>query len=272
MMKKTLIAASFTTALMAPVAMAHDENDEHSNFSFGGQQCNLEFNNSLRLDKNVIEITGSNDKVMRIDNQANLYVDGTQVDLSSKEQQAVADYADGLREKLPQVAEIAMDGVKLAGSALEEVSKALNIPAFESLGEVMTTVSTELHARFYDGDTFVFDQANFDSMDEAFGPEFDAKIEKAIEETMMESVGSILVAIGSELLTSGGSMTAMEQRFENMGKAIEEKMEKEAAGLEQKAEALCGSFLVLAQQENELQSLVPNLEDYDLFSVKMGKN
>ena len=271
-MKKTLLAASLSLTMMAPAVMAHDTDGNHGNFSFGSEQCNLEFNNSLRLDKNVIEITDEDNQVMRIDNRANVYIEGKKVELSNAQRAAVSDYADGLREQLPQVADIALEGVKLASVALAEVSKTLDIPAFESLGSLMNDVSTEIHNSFYDGDTFVFDQDNLDAMGAAFGSEFEAKIEKAVEETMMESIGSILVAVGSELLSSGGDMNAMENKFENMGKAIEEKMEKEAAGLEKKAEALCGSFLVLAQQENELQSLLPGIKNYDLFTVKMGKN
>lgn len=265
-MKKLLLVTSIAIALTATSAMAHD-NDKGFSLS-SGDHCDLDFSNSLRLDKNAIEITNSDNQMLRIDNDSTVTVDGEKLSLSNEQTQAVTDYANGLREHLPKVADIALEGIKLAGVALDEVSATFNIGGLDDIGALMEEVATEVHAGFYDGGDFVFDQKNFDKIEQNFGPAFESRIEQAIEENMVESIGSILVAVGSEMLTSGGDMSAVEQKFENMGQRIEQAMEGKAADIEAKADALCGSFLQLAQQENELQHLIPGIEDYDLFVVK----
>ena len=81
-------------------------------------------------------------------------------------------------------------------------------------------------------------------------------------------MGSILVALGSELMGSGGDMQAFEERMENMGAQIEEKVELHANALEKRANSLCDNFADIAKQEEKLVMQVPELKGYQLFSFK----
>ena len=72
-------------------------------------------------------------------------------------------------------------------------------------------------------------------------------------------MGSILVALGSELMSSGGDMQAFEERMENMGAQIEEKVELHAKTLEKRANSLCDDFVEIAQQ-GELYFFANNID------------
>lgn len=111
-------------------------------------------------------------------------------------------------------------------------------------------------------------QQSFQQFGENFENQFDQQIESAVQSAMMQSMGSILMAVGSELMGSGGDMQAFEQRMENMGAEIEAKVERQANQLEKRADALCGNFSTIAEQEQQLVKLVPELKDYQLFSYK----
>lgn len=263
-MKTTLTLAAL---LVSGAAAAHSDHNS-GNISVSSQSCDLTFQNTLRISPERVEFSAGNNQSMIIDQDGSVTLDGKSVALSSSQQNDMKDYADNVRSQVPQVAEIAMEGVKLAGVALDEVGSAFGIDNMQGMQSLMEDVATEIQDSFYQGGTFVMDQGNFENLDHTFGPEFDAKIEEAMEEMVMESIGSLLITLGTELLSSGGNMNEFEQRMENMGKQIEEKVELQAANLEQRADGLCHSFTALALQEDAIQQFMPEFKNYDVFVVK----
>lgn len=264
-MKKLLLVSSL---FIATSAMAHNDND--TNISFSGEQCDVEFKNDVRITPSELEVYTADNRTMKIIDQHTLYIDGQSVSLDASQQQAIADYSDSLRSQLPEVANIALDGVKIAGVAIEEVSKAFNIDGLNDISELMDDISVEVQNAFYQQGAFTMGQQNFEKFGQNFEDQFDEQIESAVESAMMQSMGSILVALGSELLGSGGDMDEFEQRMENMGAQIEARVETQAAQLEERADALCGSFADIAHKEQELVALVPQLKEYQLFTFKQN--
>ena len=66
--------------------------------------------------------------------------------------------SDSLRSQLPEVANIALDGVKIAGVAIEEVSKAFNIDGLNDISELMDDISVEVQNAFYQQGAFTMGQ------------------------------------------------------------------------------------------------------------------
>ncbi|MEH6818205.1 MAG: DUF2884 family protein, partial [Pseudoalteromonas distincta] len=135
---------------------------------------------------------------------------------------------------------------------------------------LMDDIKIEVENTFYQQGTFVMGQQSFNQFGENFEQQFEQQIETAVESAVMQSMGSILVALGSELLGSGGDMDAFEQRMENMGAQIEEKVELHASAIEERANSLCGNFADIAKQEEQLVMQVPELKGYQLFSFKQN--
>ncbi len=269
-MNKTLLTtALLTTSLLSGAALAHKNNshEQTGNFHISSDNCNLDFNNAVTIDSDTVEIKTSNNQTMKIKQDGSLIINGEHLSLNQSQQDAAQEYANGLRTELPQVAEIALEGVKIAGTALDEVATAFNLNDMNSLSDVMDDLAVKIEDSFYQGDTFVIDNNNFNAIDDAFGEEFESQMEQAMEAAVMDSIGSILIALGSELLGSGGDMQEFERRMEHMGQQIEEKVEVQAKNLEVKAKALCNSMELLADQEDRLQAFFPELVTYDLFAV-----
>ncbi|MGX1114216.1 hypothetical protein ACSSVW_003659 [Pseudoalteromonas sp. MBR-15] len=264
-MKKLLLVSSL---FIATSAMAHNDNDTH--ISFSGEQCDVEFKNDVRITPNELEVFTADNSTMKIIDQNNLYIDGENISLNASQQQAIANYSDSLRSQLPEVANIALEGVKIAGVAIEEVANAFNISGFDDISELMDEISVEVQNTFYQQGAFTMGQQSFEKFGQNFDEQFDQQIESAVESAMMQSMGSILVALGSELLGSGGDMDTFEQRMENMGEQIEARVETQAAQLEKRADALCGSFADIAHKEQQLVTLVPQLKEYQLFTFKQN--
>ena len=255
-MKELLLVSAI---MCAPVAMAH--NDNSSSISFSNDECNVVFKNDVRIKPNELEIFKANNQRMLFTAEGELSINGEQVALNSAQRQALTNYTDNLRVQLPEVANIALEGVKIAGVALEEVANAFNIDGLDNIATLMDDT-------FYQQGTFVMGQQSFTQFGENFEQQFEQQIETAVESAVMQSMGSILVALGSELMGSGGDMQAFEERMENMGAQIEEKVELHAKKLEQRANTLCGDFIEIAQQETQLAAQVPALKGYELFTIK----
>lgn len=259
-MKKVIV---LTALLASGASYAHSDN----NINISAKNCDLTFQNTLRISPHQVEIATANQQTMVVESNGAVTVAGKSLPLSPAEQSQMQDYADNLRGQVPQVAEIAMDGVKLAGAALDEVGAAFGIDSMTDMQTLMDDVAKEIEHGFYQDGTFVMDQGGFDAIGDTFDAEFDAKIETAMEQMVMESIGSLLVTLGTELLTAGGDFNKFEQRMENMGKQIEEKVERQAANLEQRANGLCLAFAELAKQEDEIQQQLPQLKAYDVFAL-----
>jgi hypothetical protein len=251
-------------ALFSGGALAHTS---ASSINISGDSCNMKFQQTVRIAPNTVEIQSGQDQTMRIEENGDLYINDQMISLNNDEQNALENYADNLRNQLPQVAEIALEGVKIAGVAIEEVGNAFGIDSMESMSDLMDELSVEIHDKFYQDGTFVMSEHGFDSMEDTFGKKFEDKMEQAMEAAVMDSIGSLLIALGSELLGSGGDLQEFENRMQNMGKQIEQKVELQAKNLEVKAHALCGSMSELAAQEDVLQEFLPQLKTYDLFAV-----
>jgi len=246
--------------------MAH--NDSSASISFSNDECKVEFKNDVRIKPNELEIFTNADQRMLFTTQGKLSINGEHIALNSTQHQALTDYTDNLRAKLPEVANIALDGVKIAGVALKEVANAFNIDGLGNISTLMNDIQQDVEDTFYQQGAFVMGQQSFTQFGENFEQQFEQQIETAVESAVMQSMGSILVALGSELMGSGGDMQAFEERMENMGAQIEEKVAHHTKKLEQRANTLCDDFVEIAQQETQFTAQVPALKGYELFAIK----
>ncbi|MCF6437330.1 YggN family protein [Pseudoalteromonas sp. MMG022] len=264
-MKKLVLLAALS---VSSTSFAHSQADG-SHLQFSSADCKVSFQNDVRITPDELLITKSNDQgKLRITESGTIFINGEQIALNHDQQRTVMNYADELRGKLPQVANIALDGIKVAGVALDEVAAAFELQEFGSLSTLLEEVQVEVRDTFYQQGAFIMGEQAFNDFGNNFEQQFEERIESAIEGAMMESIGSILMAVGSQMVSSGGDMEKFEQRMENMGQQIEEKVELQARNIEQQAHALCDQFAVIAQTENQLKEQVPALSGYQLFTLK----
>ncbi|NQY62823.1 MAG: YggN family protein [Alteromonadaceae bacterium] len=263
---KTLSLSSFglvlapLSLLVCSSAIAHDS-------------CNVELDAGMKISKQAIEFFKGDEKdrtsLYKIVNNDTLYVNGKQIDLTSDQQSLVKDYSTSIRAVVPEVKNIALEGIDLA---VDGVNLAFNelLGKGNSVGEDLTfelgKIRKELDARFSTDGGFYIDE-NGMNMDEVFGDEFETRIESVVEEAVMHSMGSILIAVGQELLFSGGDMDSFETRMESFGEQIEYEMETRSEAIEAKAEALCHSIAKIDHLEEQLKAEISELEEFNVLVV-----
>ncbi len=261
-MKNILIATALT--LTTANTMAHEDN----HITISSDNCAVEFQNDVQISPDLINITTANQQVASISNAGVLIVDGKDIALSESQRALLAKYSDNVRGQLPRVADIAFEGIEIASTALNEVATTFNIDSLQGLDSLIDELKGDVQTTFYQNGSFVMGKQTFDEFGEHFESEFEEKIEQAVESSMMQSIGSILMAIGSEIKDANGDMSQFEQRMESFAQRIEQSVESRAKHIEQQAEGLCNDFAQIAYLEQDIVKSIPELNSYQLFIFK----
>ena len=241
-----------------------------SSLSAVANECDIEFNGNMQLENKVLTVNLDNDTRLTIDQDRVLYIDGSALSLSAQQQRWVNHYYDGINLAAPQAAAIATDAVALASTALNEVFTELlgsDNKALANLADKLSNLDQQIQYNFYaeNGDIRLDSDAFEDG--EFFGDQWENQFEEAIEDLVTDSIGQIMIAVGTELIFSGGDTDAFEQKMERFGEQMEQKVEYRAEALEEKTEELCATLANVDRAEYQLQQSVEQLADLDVIQV-----
>jgi hypothetical protein len=246
--------------------------------------CNIELDAGLTLTETTLEFfnaekNAENTKqiLYKIDNDHHLIVHGKEVDLNTHQQALVTKYATSIRAMIPEVRAIAIDGVDIA---LDGINLAFN----ELLGEgnnvgveltkELLLLRDEVVQRFTVENGITIGNNGVERKDftseKILGKEFEQRIESAIEKAVINSMGSLFVAMGQEMLRSGGEGNSFETRMENFGENIANEMEKRTEEIKRKAGALCLPIINIAQLEEQLKAGISPLANINVISASFN--
>ncbi|TWX73388.1 DUF2884 family protein [Colwellia sp. C1TZA3] len=256
------------TLIATVLIMASSTSYGHDN-SFSSESCHVDLNGGINI--KAKEITFSKDKLplYSITSNDTLLINGEEIALTAHQQSLLHNYSTHIRNVVPEVKSIALGAIDLA---IDGVNLAFN----ELLGEgnkasaelttQLTSIRGEVDAEFTRHENFYIDEEGFSGKD-FFGENFEQKIESAVESTIKNALGSLMIAVGQEMLFSGGDMNAFESKMENFGELIEHEMETRSARLEKRGEALCRSIIVIDKMEEQLKESIDEITDYDLITA-----
>ena len=238
-------------------------------------QCNVELNGNMQLENNILSVKLDNDTRLTIDQDRILYVDNKALTLDNQQQRWVNNYYDGINQAAPQAAAIATDAVALASTALNEVFTELlgsDNSALADLSDKLRNLDKQIHYNFYaeNGDIRLYSES-FEN-GEFFGEQWETQFEDAIEDLVTDSIGHLMVAIGTQLIFSGGDMAEFEQKMDRFGEQMEQKVEYQAEALEDQAEELCATLAKVDMAENQLQMNIKALSSLDVIQVTKKNN
>lgn len=234
-------------------------------------QCDVEFNGQIELEQQVLNIQTKQQNKIMIDRDRQLFVNGTRISLNARQQSRVAEYYDGINAAVPMAAGIASDALELASSAINETfGKLLGADSAvvqDAAGQIDSLKAT-LDENFYAQDGSIRLHSSQFEDGEFFSENIEQKLEQAIENIVTQSIGQIMVSLGTELLFNGGDMAAFEQRMETFGQEIEQTFDQQGAALEKRAEIFCASLANIDRTEQKLQNEIPELADMDILQIK----
>lgn len=255
---KTLLASAILLASSG--VYAHDSHNS----------CDVDLDGGIRINKNDIEFSNNKELVYKIVGKETLVVDGEVIALTASQQSLVEDYANSIYDVVPEVHSIVIEGLDMATDGVtmafnELLGEGNNVG--RDLTDELANIRDELDARFSSEDGFYIDQDGIDS-GEFFGEDFENRIESVVEDAVMSSMGSILVAVGQEMLMSGGNNGNFETRMEAFGERIEHEMESRGEKISEKADQLCESAINIDKLEEQLKDEISEINDYNFVTVR----
>ncbi len=261
-MKKHVLASIISASLLASAsATAHVEFDN---------ECDVDLSGNISYHQGLLKVELDKRNTMTIDENHVVSLNGDELDLDADQQEWAADYYGHIQEAIPLTISIATEGLEIASVTVTEVFGELlgtDDDLIEDFHTLFGEMNDEIQANFYDANgEFQFDSEDLDEdgwMSDTWENEFEEKVEEMIEKSM----GKILIAVGTEMLWSGGDTDEFEAKMENFGESIEARVEERAQELEVKAEELCKVLAKADYAENRLADSVPELADLDLLDI-----
>ncbi|MDG1732731.1 MAG: DUF2884 family protein [Thalassotalea sp.] len=266
-MKKLLLAGLTATLLLSSQVMA--KNSDHHSFS--SDNCAIDFNYSVIVEDQNIRFLQDQNTYVQINNQEQLFVEGKEVKLDAQQQKLLNEYAQGVHKQVPEIVDIALDAVEIAFSAVSHVVTGFSgedAKPNKRIDDIFAKIKEKVHTRFNHEEGYYFlAEQDFTEVDEFIEDE----LEQEIEAVVTDSIGDLLIAVGSAMNSGDGSleenMEAFGERMERMGDDIEAQVEDKAEELGAKAELVCNNLKSLDKIESELTDNVAELAKFNLISV-----
>ncbi|MFT5758542.1 MAG: hypothetical protein ACI9LM_003284 [Alteromonadaceae bacterium] len=237
------------------------------------KQCDVNFNYGVVIDPQHIRMLEHDKTYVQINGQNQLFVSGREISLTNKQRALLSQYTAGIRQQVPSIVSIAIEGVDIGLNAVNKVIGGLtgeNSDSHQKFQKKFDDMQSRLRKRFNHSDnSYYIGAQDFDDFDEIFAGEF----ENEIEDIISDSIGSILMAVG-ETITNDDSAQNSEKRIDtfdermtSMGKDLKLEISSRVNSLEQKSAAFCQKLIELDHIETELQQSIYQLLEFDLIKT-----
>ncbi|MFT4731381.1 MAG: hypothetical protein ACI89W_000391 [Gammaproteobacteria bacterium] len=239
---------------------------------YNSEQCDINLEGDFRFAENTLTLKTKADDEVRITDSYTVFLNGQKLVLSAEERTWVKGYYDGIEQSIPQVMTVAAEGVQIANYAVTEVLRGF-LGAQSKVASQLEVKLNDLYGKLKDHvyqnpESLTFDSAKLES-ELGLGPDFNAEVDLIVSDVMENAMGEFLVQMGRSMLNGDGSMASFEQRMEEMGEAIETKVEGQTESIEKEAKKLCEMLTTIDVSESNIQK-IKGLSDVDI--VTKNKN
>lgn len=233
--------------------------------------CNMELDAGVRITDDSIEFFDEDKQAYKIVEDQYLVVNEKALTLNQSQQEAVGHYAASIRAAVPEVRGMALEGIDLAIEAITITFDGLLGDKNQVSAQLMTelnNVKSDVNRYFTSGNPISFNRGNKDTPD-FLGKYFETRVERIVETSVQNSIGSIMIAMGKEILASGGDMEAFEARMNKFGEQMEVQMNAKAVRMEARGEQLCKTMRAVDAGEEQLKNAVPAVEPFNIIRVNV---
>lgn len=235
-----------------------------SSASVFAQRCPVEVQNEIHINNGQVSVYQEGQPKMMIDENNNVFINGKPLDLNAMQRRAVDAYRNGVQEYLPKVADLANDGVGIATDILEEVSASFDSKeSFASVESWIDEYEKKARETFYQDGEFVMPTDMFADVDPSWKTEFD----DAMKSVSVESMSALFAALSAEMKSGEMNFTELQRKFSELKRRIEEHIQTRSSDISEKANRLCDSVKGLAEEEQQLHNVIPELKDYQMFEI-----
>lgn len=236
--------------------------------SLNDEKCNVTLNYDITVEPTTLQVSDNGNEKYRVE-LGQLYVDGKKVTLDDKQQKLLTQYSEELSRQVPDVIDLVDDVVSIATQA---VNMALTPIFGEAAGVHIDKLMVGIQKRV---DTMAYQQGDkfyLGSTEASIEKTFNKEFEQEIEQMVTSSMGSLMMTLGSQIMSSEGGtfeekMNAFSQKMDNVGTDIEKQLESQSQGLEARATTVCDNFASLLVLESQAREAIPELAPYTLATL-----
>lgn len=236
------------------------------------EHCSVNFNYGVIIDPIHIRTLDKGITKVQITNNNQLFIHGREVQLTPKQKESLSLYSNGIREHVPEIVSIAIEGVDIGLKAVNKLVGGLtgeNSESHQKLQENFDELHWRMRRRFnHSDDSYYVAPQDFNDFDEIFAGEF----EQEIKQIVSASVGTILLAVGKAMTAQEEGemedrMANFDQHLSELGEEIELDISEKTKVIETKASQFCTKLIELDDRETQLQQQIPELLPYNLIST-----
>lgn len=239
------------------------------------QQCSINLNYGVIIDPKHIRIVDKGKTKVQINNTKQLFIRGREITLSSEQQQLLNSFSIGIRQQVPEIVSIAIEGVDIGLKAVNQVVASLtgeNSASQQKVQARFDELKWRIRTRFnQSANNYYIAPQDLNDFDEMFTGEFEQEIEGIIS----TSIGTILEAVGQSILADDNNeeydgetrITTFDKRLTTLSKGLELQVAQRAKALDKKAALFCQELTHLDALEAKLHHAIPALKDYNLIET-----
>jgi hypothetical protein len=240
------------------------------------ESCNVELSSGFTINSHSIEFLAEQaDKnkekrsLYKITDGKKLFVSNESIKLNQAQQKLIEQYDTKIRHLVPRVKSVAIEGINLA---VEGVNLAFNGLLGEGntvalgLTKELEVIREQVASNLSIEKGISVGVEGLES-EELLGKDFDKRIETAVEKVVLNSMGSILIGMGQQMLSAKGDELSFEKRMENFGDTVEHEMTVRTEKIEKKAKALCVDIAEVDRLEERLKTEINQLASTNVFTV-----
>ncbi|MFC5078352.1 hypothetical protein VTH8203_04154 [Vibrio thalassae] len=228
-------------------------------------QCGVDIKNEVHLDGEQVEIVKASSSKVLIDEDNNLFINGKPIELNQLQKEALESYRENMNKYVPKAKELAEHGLELTNDLIDDVSESFdNSDAFQNVKQAVAEFFTDVESRYERNGEFVLKSEAFSS----FMDNWEQDVAKAKEVFNKEFFSSAFTALQEKMSEEGGlNLTELSKQMDELKTRMSDTMKQQSDSLKQQAEDYCDSLNDVAQEEQELQNKIPELKDYQVFTI-----
>lgn len=239
------------------------------------QSCSINLNYGVIIDPKHIRIVDKGKTQVQINNTKQLFIGGREVLLSTEQEQLLSSFSIGIRQQVPEIVSIAIEGVDIGLKAVNEVVAGLtgeNSASQQKVQAKFDELKWRIRARFnQSANNYYIAPQDLNDFDEMLTGEFEQEIEAIIT----TSLGTILEAVGQSILADdndsedGGEtrIATYDKRLTTFSRGLELQVAQRAKALDKKAAIFCQELTRLDELEAKLHQATPALKDYNIIEI-----
>jgi hypothetical protein len=239
------------------------------------QQCSIHLNYGVIIDPNNIRIVEKSKTQLQINESKQLFIGGREIILSSQQTKLLETFSLGIRQQIPEIVSIAIEGVDVSFKAVNQLVVGLTGENSEEQQKIRTKfeeLKWRIRARFNQStNNYYIAPQDLTDFDEILTGEFEQEIESMIS----GSIGTILETVGQSLLSDNNSneygsevrVNTLDPKLTNMNKDFILTKNHKAKALDDRISLFCKQLKKLNEIEDKLDIAIPEISGFNIIEI-----